>query len=392
MRIGMAGPIVVSDFAAYLDRKSDRANLPVGLGGTPVNLLSLELLKRGHQLVIFTLDPSVNTELVLEGKQLKICVGPYRPKRARDFFRLEREMMEKAIRRERPALVHAQWTYEFALATIAANVPHIITAHDAPYQVLRHNFIPYRIARTLMSMKAIRQAKRIAGVAPYVAKHLERYFFPKQRVDVIPNGLPNSIFDDPEWTKKPKSGILTFFTILNGWGERKNGQVAIQAFAKLSETYRPARLVMLGAGHGPGGPAELWARKRGLSDGIEFAGSVAYETLQNRISKECDILVHPALEESFGMVIIEALAKTIPVIGGKNSGAVPWTLSFGEAGLLVDVRSPGKMADAMLTLARDSELYQRLSEAGYRRVRKHFSIEAVADAYERKYEEVLNEQ
>ena len=390
--IGVAGPIVISDFMDYLDWAGDCQSLPVGLGGTPVNILSLELLKRGHRLVIFTLDQSVDTELVLEGKQLKICLGPYRPKRARDFFRLERDVMEKAIRRERPALVHAQWTYEFALAAIAADVPHIVTAHDAPFQVLRHNFIPYRIARTIMAMKAIRQAEHITTVSPYVAKHLERFFFPRRTVDVIPNGLPSSIFDDRVWSKKPKSGVLTFFTILNGWAGLKNGQVAIQAFAKLGETYRPARLVMLGAGHDPGGPAELWAREQGLVDGIEFAGPVAYEILQNRISNECDILVHPSLEESFGMVIIEALAKAIPVIGGESSGGVPWTLSFGEAGLLVDVRSPGKVADAMLTLARDSELRKCLSEAGYRRVRRHFSIEAVADAYERKYEEILNEK
>jgi len=392
MRIGMAGPILVSDFAAYLDRDLDQTNFPVGLGGIPVNLLSRELLKRGHQLVIFTLDPRVEKEVVLEGKQLKICVGPYRPKRARDFFRLERATMEKAIRRERPTLVHAQWTYEFALAAIAADVPHIVTAHDAPFQVLRHNFIPYRIARTLMTMKAIRRADRIAAVSPHVAKHLERFFFPRRRVDVIPNGLPSSIFNNRVWAKKPKSGVLTFFTILNGWGGLKNGQIVIQAFAKLREAYRPARLVMLGAGHNPGGPAELWARERGVVDGIEFAGPAAYEILQDRISKECDILVHPSLEESFGMVIIEALAKAIPVIGGESSGAVPWTLSFGEAGLLVDVRSPRKVADAMLTLARDSGLRKCLSEAGYGRVRRHFSIEAVADAYEKQYEDMLNAQ
>jgi len=390
--IGVAGPIVISDFMDYLDRAGVCQNLPVGLGGTPVNLLSLELLKRGHQLVIFTLDPRVDTELVLEGKQLKISLGPYRPKRARDFFRLERDVMEKAIRRERPTLVHAQWTYEFALAAIAAEVPHIVTAHDAPFQVLRHNFIPYRIARTLMAMKAIKQTEYIAAVAPHVAKHLERFFFPRRRVDVIPNGLPNSIFDDRVWSRKPKSGVFTFFTILNGWGGLKNGQIAIQAFAKLGEAYRPARLVMLGAGHDPGGPAELWACEHGLAEGIEFAGSVAYEILQNRISKECDILVHPALEEAHPMAIIEALAKAVPVIGGKSVGGVPWTLDFGEAGMLVDVRSPEQVANAMLKLVQDSELRQRLSEAGHRRARRHFSIEAVADAYERKYEEILNER
>ena len=387
----MAGPIVVSDFSAYLDCAMDRANLPVGLGGTPVNLLSLELLKRGHQLVIFTLDPSVNTELVLEGKQLKICVGPYRPKRARDFFRLERATMEKAIRRERPTLVHAQWTYEFALAAIAADVPHIVTAHDAPFQVLRHNFIPYRIARTLMTMKAIRWADRIAAVSPHVAKHLERFFFPKRRVDVIPNGLPSSIFDDHVWScHRPATLARHSVRLLNGWAGLKNGQVAIQAFSKCCKSYQPSRLVMFGAGHERGGPAESWACERGLADGIEFAGS--YEILQNRISKECDILVHPALEEAHPMGIIEALAKGVPAIGGESAGGVPWTLDFGKAGMLVDVRSPEKVAAVMLALVQDPELRKRLSEAGYRKARRYFSIAAAADAYERKYEEILNER
>lgn len=392
MRIGIAGPIVTSDFATYLDRATDCVNLPVGLGGTPVNLLSLELLKRGHRLVIFTLDPSVDTELVVEGEQLKICFGPYRPMRARDFFRVERDVMEKAIRRERPALVHAQWTYEFALAAITADVPHIVTAHDAPFQVLRHNFIPYRIARTLMAMKAIRQAEHLVAVSPYVAKHLERFLFPRQRVDVIPNGLPSSIFDDRVWSKNQKSSVLTFFTILNGWAGLKNGQIAVEAFGKLSEVYRRARLVMFGFGHEPGGPAESWAREQGLADGIEFVGPVDYGILQQRISNECDILVHPALEEAHPMAIIEALAKAVPVIGGQSAGGVPWTLDFGQAGVLVDVRFPESVAAAMLKLAQDFELRQCLSEAGYRRAHKNFSIEAVADAYERKYEEVLNER
>lgn len=386
----MAGPIVVSHFQSYLDRPMDGANWPVGLGGTPVNLLSLELLKRGHRLVIFTLDPMVENEVILEGEYLKICIGPYRPKRARDFFRMERKVMEQAIRRERPTLVHAQWTYEFALAAIAAEVPHIVTAHDAPFQVLRHNFIPYRIARTLMAMKAIGQADRIAAVSPYVAKHLGRFFFTRKKVDVISNGLPRSIFYDPPWSSTPKSRSLTFFTILNGWAGLKNGQIAIEAFGKACKLYGPARLVMFGAGHNPGGPAECWARERRIADGVEFAGPVTHQILQNRMREECDILVHPALEEAHPMAIIEALAKGIPVIGGENSGGVPWTLDFGKAGMLVDVRSADRVTDAILKLVQDPGLRQRLSEAGRRRARTHFSIEAVADAFEGKYKEILN--
>lgn len=241
-----------------------------------------------------------------------------------------------------------------------------------------------------MAVNAIRKSERIVAVAPYVAEHLERFFFPRRKVDVIPNGLPSSVFDDRAWSEQPKSGVLTFFTVLNGWAGHKNGHVAIDAFGKLGKVYRPARLAMCGAEHGPDGPADLWAREQGLADGSEFAGPVDYEILQNRIRKECNILGHPALEEAYPMAIIEDPAQAVRVIGGERAGGVPWTLNLGEAGLLVDVSSPERVASAMLRFAQNPGLRQRLSEAGYKRASKHFSIEAVDDVYEIQCKDILN--
>jgi glycosyltransferase involved in cell wall biosynthesis len=386
--IGMAGPILLSDFREYLHELPARA--PEGLGGTPVNHLARELLRRGHRLVIFTLDPAVDEELVLAGPRLKICIGPFRYKRARDLFRLERRALENAMRRERPALVHAQWTYEFALAAIAAKLPHVVTAHDAPLQVLRLNLIPYRAARTVMAFRAVRGADRIMAVSPYVARHLERYFRPRARVGVIPNGLPAETFAEPADARR-SAGMLTFATVLNGWAGFKNGQVAIDAFARFRRIHGPAcRLIMFGAEHGTGEPAARWAHDRGIADGIEFAGATAYGTLQQRLASECDVLVHPALEEAHPMAVLEAQAKGIPVIGGIRSGGVPAALASG-AGLLVDVTSASAVCDAMLRLAGDEPLRRQIAREGFRRARE-LSIEAVAGAWERTYEDVLHER
>src|SRR3954464_4395902 len=138
--IGMLGPISVDAFRDHLDRASRDRSVAKGLGGTPVNLLSLQLLRRGWAVTIFTLDPGVEDELLLEGPGLRICVGPFRRIRARDFFKIERRYLLRAIQRERPDILHAHWTYEYALAAQASGLPHLITAHDAPINVLRHNF------------------------------------------------------------------------------------------------------------------------------------------------------------------------------------------------------------------------------------------------------------
>ena len=196
--LGMLGPLNLADFRKYLYPDSWRDDLPKGLGGTPVNLLSCELLNRGHRLVIFTLDPAVQDEIVLEGINLRICIGPFRPRakhRALDFFAVERDYLLRAIKRERPDILHAQWTYEYALAAQASGLPHVITAHDAPISIVRLNFTIYRIVRTLMAYRVLTRARRVASVSPYVQEHLRRFMLYKGTDEVISNGLSQDIFD-----------------------------------------------------------------------------------------------------------------------------------------------------------------------------------------------------
>lgn len=95
--VGILGPIILSEFAEYLDSAElEKKKAPIGLGGTPVNLLARRLLDLGYQLVIFTLDKDVGEELILDGPRLRICVGPYRKRakhRALDLFAKERKYL-----------------------------------------------------------------------------------------------------------------------------------------------------------------------------------------------------------------------------------------------------------------------------------------------------------
>ena len=85
------------------------------------------------------------------------------------------------------------------------------------------------------------------------------------------------------------------------------------------------------------------------------------------------------------MALIEAMALRIPVIGGRSSGGVPWTLDNGRVGILVDVRSPEQVAEAMVKLAGDPELRREFGELGYALARERFHISTVTDAYQKIY-------
>ena len=161
---------------------------------------------------------------------------------------------------------------------------------------------------------------------------------------------------------------------------------AIEAFAEVRVGLSHASLHMIGHGFGPGGPAESWAAERGLAAGITFVGPLPHDRVLDFL-ETTDILVHPSLEESFGMTIAEAQLAGVAVIGGAHSGAVPWTLDYNRAGRLVDVRSTSSLAEAMRELALDHATRSRLARAGADLARQRHdperlitSIEALLDA------------
>ncbi len=108
-------------------------------------------------------------------------------------------------------------------------------------------------------------------------------------------------------------------------------------------------------------------------------GSIArpHEALQN-----LDVLVLPSEAEGFGLVLIEAMAARVPVIGTNVPGI--WDIVADErTGMLVPVASPGKLAEAITRIIADHSLRERLIEQAYESVRQRFAWEPVLAEYER---------
>ena len=80
------------------------------------------------------------------------------------------------------------------------------------------------------------------------------------------------------------------------------------------------------------------------------------------------------------MVVLEAMAMGVPVLGGQASGAVPWLLADG-AGVLVDVRRPRDIAGSIVRLLADAPLAESTARQGFRRAREQFSGDSVAASY-----------
>jgi glycosyltransferase involved in cell wall biosynthesis len=163
------------------------------------------------------------------------------------------------------------------------------------------------------------------------------------------------------------------------------------AMKQLRASYPGAKMHLYGPDFGPKEAAWAWAVGQQMEDAFVFHGWKPHAQTMDELAT-MDVLLHPALEESFGMTIAEAMALGLPVVAGRDSGAVPWVLGGEQGGgALVDVRSPENIADALQSILADSALYERYSSQGRARAINCFSAAAVAQSYIEHYRRVLAE-
>jgi glycosyltransferase involved in cell wall biosynthesis len=123
-----------------------------------------------------------------------------------------------------------------------------------------------------------------------------------------------------------------------------------------------------------------------------FKGILPYREMLDVLEAEADVFVHTTKEESFSMSTLEAMAKGVPVVGGQNSGGVPWLLDNGSAGVLVDINSPSAVATGMIKLVEDVEKYKIVAQRAYQRAVDSFTLDAVVRQYLEAYKIVLERQ
>jgi len=387
MKIGIASPIEINSLKNHLENLSE-FDLSLGLGGTAVNLIILGLLSQGHSVVVFTLDAKVEKKHILKGPHLKIVIGHFRNKSKLkwfDFCRHEYKQIQYFIEQEKENIdiVNAHWSYEFAIGTILAKVPHLITFRDyAPTILKLTHYHPYRFFRLLMDYWVRKNGDNLSYNSIYL----------KEKIKLSGDVIPNPVKDDniKNTRKYPcEKKIIDICFIANGWGHLKNPENAINGFFKAHEEIKNIRLNLIGSGYENN--AEHLQKyindKQGKS--IVCWGKLTHIELIDKLSN-FDILLHTSREESFGNNIIEAMAAGIPVIAGKNSGAVPWVCENGKSGLLVDVENTTDIANAIKELVLNSEKYETFSKRGIENVKSRFTINNVAQQYISRFKIIIN--
>ncbi len=201
-------------------------------------------------------------------------------------------------------------------------------------------------------------------------------------VHIIPNGIHLSKVHKLD-TKRDSSTILYI-----GRLERRKGlKYLIKAFMQLLKTVPDAKLLI--AGDGPDrAKLELFCQQQEISDKVTFLGYIE-ESEKNRLLETAGLFCSPALYgESFGIVLLEAMAKGLPIVAGNNPGYVGVMQDLGAISL-VDPKDSVEFARRLQVLLTSQELRKTWQDWAHKYV-KQFDYDRIVDLYEKCYTELID--
>lgn len=218
----------------------------------------------------------------------------------------------------------------------------------------------------LLEQRNARRADRVVVPSHYSGNHAVRaYGLREDRVSVVPEAV-----DPAPWARlredppPREDGAPTILTVGRQY-PRKNTTTLLRALGPVMERVPDARLRVVG-----GGPELTRLRRQalesGLDDRVELPGPLPTMEEVRREYARADCFCLPTLQEGFGIVLLEAMSAGLPVVAGR-AGSVPEVVSDGEAGILVDPREPGAIAEALVAVLTDRSLARRMGEAGVAR-------------------------
>jgi phosphatidylinositol alpha-mannosyltransferase len=214
------------------------------------------------------------------------------------------------------------------------------------------------------------------------ARHFINRYFPGE-YRIIPNGVDLDRFADAEPFEELRDGTLNILFV-GRFEERKGLIHLLKAYHRLRKRHVDARLLVIGTG-----PKAREYRRfvglRGVRD-VEWLGRVSDDD-KARYFASADIFCSPATgQESFGIVLLEAMAAGIPIVASDIHGYKN-VLQRGVQGLLVEPRNAMALAAALYKLAGDPDLRHRMGEAGRARA-PEYSWDRVTERIVDYYHEV----
>lgn len=125
-----------------------------------------------------------------------------------------------------------------------------------------------------------------------------------------------------------------------------------------------------------------------FSERVIFEGYISDEELIDRYSN-CDIFIAPSRFESFGLIFLEAMIFSKPVIG-TNIGGIPEVVEDGVSGILIENENSEDLKNALIKLIENKDIRESMGKNGRRIYEEKFTAEIMANKFIDYYKNILS--
>ena len=360
----------------------------VGGSGIIATELGKLLAEKGHQVHFITSSipfrlntyhPNIHFHEVEVNQYAVFKYPPY-------DLSLASKIAEVAAR-ENLDIIHAHYALPHAVCAYLAkqmlkrDIGIVTTLHGTDITVLGYDPSLKDLIRF-----AIESSDRVTAVSTALAGETYDLIKPNKKIETIYNFIDVRVYLKKNTESiKEKHGILPDEKVVihvSNFRKVKRVKDVIRVFRNIAAKTK-AKLLLVGDG-----PEKCVAwqlvEKYGLQDQVLLLGN------QDRVEELysiSDLKLLLSEKESFGLVLLEAMACGVPCIG-SNIGGIPEVIKDQVSGFLVEVGDIQAASEKALAILEDKQLSKRLTDHALKMVETAFSSQRIVSQYERIYDEL----
>lgn len=375
--------------------------------GIFVHRLMREIVKKGHEVHVLAPYTGGETEYTLQGVQVQRFHYFY-PQRfeklsgragmidnVKEGFLVKIQVLtflffnvvHSLLKLRKMDVIHVQWPIPNGLGGIFLKkiygIPYINTIHGEEVHLSKRYHLLFALrwlvnnsSKTITNSTATRKFCLEAGLDG-------------DKIEVIPFGVDTDFFRPLEVYKdKNIFQILSVGYLI----ERKGFEYIIRAMPQVLDEHANARLKIVGSGPLESELKELIYELE-LGDEVEIVNNISDDELL-MVYNSADLFVLSSIVDSqgntegLGVVLLEAMACGLPVMG-SNVGGIPDIITNNEIGVLVEEKDVHGISEAIKKLIKDKELRTILSKNGFNLVKHNFNWETIAKRYIEVFEDLI---
>lgn len=304
-------------------------------------------------------------------------------------FALTAKIVE-VVERYELDIVHAHYSIPHSLCAFLAceiskrKFPTITTIHGTDVTVIGQDKPLYPL-----NQFSINKSTRVTTVSAYQREYIKHHFEIEKAIEVIHNFIdldefsPANACSDVRKTLAQDDEKIVMH--VSNFRPLKNTKAVIRSFHILLKSVN-ARLVLLGTGPETDG-IKLECQALDILDKVNFMGDVTH--VESYLAN-ADCVIQPSYKESFSMVVLEAMACSVPTVTSNIDG-IPEVIEDGVTGLMADPDDIECLAAHMQYILSNEAIQKRMGVKGRARAALLFTPEAKIMQYLHLYESAIND-